>query len=118
MYLLLVSQIQKGVLLPFPLDILFVPSFLLNHDLQCGPLLLVQPEIDASQKEANYELRRKQNHDGNVARNIRGRSLGLENLRSDDVTCGKGCERNGVDRRLLGMSSGVGRVIRVDNCKG
>ena len=106
------------MLLPLPLDILFAPSFLLNHDLQCGPLLLVKPEIDASQKEADDELRRKENHDGNLARNIRWCVLGLENLRSNDVTRGEGCKRNGVDRRLLCMSRGVGRVVRVDNCKG
>lgn len=102
---LLIGQVQERVALALLLHLLVgppVPRLLL---LQRLLLLLVQPNIDPAQQERDEKLDRQQDHDGGLARDVRGGILGLEDLCSDDVADAESDEGNGIDG-VLGVTVG------------
>lgn len=128
---LFVSQVHERVPLALLLDVLVRPAVLLLLLLKLSCLLDVQAQVDPAQEHRDEQLHGEQDHDGDLARDVRGRVLGLEDLRADDVADAERCQRQGVDSvlcelcqnggersdqrltDLLRMATGVTGVVRI-----
>lgn len=97
---LFVSQVHERVPLALLLDVLVRPAVLLLLLLELSGLLDVEAQVDPAQEHRDEQLHGEQDHDGDLPRDVRGRVLGLEDLRADDVAHAERRQRQRVDSVL------------------
>lgn len=82
--------------LAFFLHILITPSLSSLLLSKLSSPFFIQTDIDPSNEERHEKLHGKENHDGNLARNVRWCITRLEYLCAYDVSETERCQRNSV----------------------